>query len=635
MAESARWSLLLDAKGLKGGAAEARDALNNLQSSIDADTKALGQLKKQMAILQKGSVVNVDAARQLKQAIDAKEASIKKATESMITLGGATGKVPQQNKSARESLLSFSKGMKDIPGPIGKMGGMLEKSGKAGGAAGARWLIAAGAVAGIGIAIGGAVSAFGSLAFASANARREEALMLEAQVSLQKGVKDSAAQSQMLQQVLDNVAPSSAAGRDALSKLALQLQKGGLRGAALEQALESAGKVAAVQGDAAATAWAKTAIATGGNIAALNKLDDALTKSGIAQQAENKFYSFDNSVAKLKENVTSLFAGLNIEPLLAAFSSISSLFDITTESGRSIQALIGPLGQSLADTATSWVTGVKEGVQTAILWTLKLQIGWLKAKRWLKGLLPTEFGTNIKMGEVMIAALAAGLGMLVVAVATAAWPFLLLTAALYGAWAGLSALWDLICEPDWADVWRDTTKFFSDGVQSIAELFLGIFDTVGEGVGKALQLGKDICMGLVNGIKSGVTWVIDAMRSLGEGAWKSFKGALGISSPSKVMQAGGDHMVAGLRGSLEAGRSDIDTAMRDLVDPTLATPRMSVGIEADSQSRTGASTQPSMTINAPITITVDGAKQPTEVASAIETQLRDFFMTLTLQMGGA
>jgi hypothetical protein len=635
VAESARWSLLLDAKGLKGGAAEAREALNTLQKSIDDDTKALGLLKKQMGILQKGTVVNVDAARQLKQAIDQKEASIKKATESMITLGGATGDVPKKNKSARESLLGFAKGAKDIPGPLGRMAGSLEKAGKAGGAAGARWLIAAGAVAGIGLAVGGAITAFGSLAFASANARREEALMLEAQVSLQKGVKDSAAQSQMLQQVLDNVAPSSAAGRDALSKLALQLQAGGLRGAALEQALESAGKVAAVQGDAAASAWAKTAIATGGNIAALGKLDDALSKSGIAQQAENKFYSFDNSVAKLKENVTSLFAGLNIEPLLTAFSGISSLFDITTESGRSIQALIGPLGQSLADTATEWVQGVKTGVQTAILWAVKFQIEWLKAKRWLKGLLPESFGANIKMGEILIAALAAGLGMLVVAAVSAAWPFFLLTAAVYGAWVGLKALWDLVCEPDWADVWRDITKFFSDGVQAIAELVLGVFDTIGAGIGKALQFGKDICTGLVDGIKSGVTWVLDAMRSLGEGAWKTFKGALGISSPSKVMQTGGDHMIEGLRGSLEAGRSDIDAAMRDLVDPTLATPRMSVGIEANSQSGQSASTQPSMIINAPVTITVDGAARPAETAAAIETQLRDFFTTLTLQIGAA
>lgn len=63
--------------------------------------------------------------------------------------------------------------------------------------------------------------------------------------------------------------------------------------------------------------------------------------------------------------------------------------------------------------------------------------------------------------------------------------------------------------------------------------------------GKMLQIGKDIAMGLVNGIKSGAVAVKDAAVNMAKDAWAGTKSFLNINSPSKVFEKIGNKGIAG------------------------------------------------------------------------------------------
>lgn len=73
-----------------------------------------------------------------------------------------------------------------------------------------------------------------------------------------------------------------------------------------------------------------------------------------------------------------------------------------------------------------------------------------------------------------------------------------------------------------------------DLVARIPEVFTAIKDKFLEF--DWLQIGKDIVMGIANGLKASLGTIIDAAKSVGEAALNGLKGLLGIHSPSRVFR---------------------------------------------------------------------------------------------------
>lgn len=74
------------------------------------------------------------------------------------------------------------------------------------------------------------------------------------------------------------------------------------------------------------------------------------------------------------------------------------------------------------------------------------------------------------------------------------------------------------------------------GTKAASDLLNAIVNKVKEIPGKMLDCGKNIVEGLWNGIKNAKDWLIDKVKSFGSGIVDGIKGALGINSPSVVME---------------------------------------------------------------------------------------------------
>lgn len=82
--------------------------------------------------------------------------------------------------------------------------------------------------------------------------------------------------------------------------------------------------------------------------------------------------------------------------------------------------------------------------------------------------------------------------------------------------------------------WR--TQLVAKGRQAASDLLNTIVNKVKEIPGKLLSIGRDIVEGLWNGINNAKDWLIGKIKSFASGITDGIKAALGINSPSVVME---------------------------------------------------------------------------------------------------
>lgn len=107
-----------------------------------------------------------------------------------------------------------------------------------------------------------------------------------------------------------------------------------------------------------------------------------------------------------------------------------------------------------------------------------------------------------------------------------------------------------IMEGDWGAVW--------EGVKETVSAAFAFLDTMIE---QALQVGKDIIQGLIDGIVSLVSGVGDAISDVANSIIKWFKSILGIASPSKVFQNFGKDILQGLINGIKSLVSSVGNAV--------------------------------------------------------------------------
>ncbi len=129
---------------------------------------------------------------------------------------------------------------------------------------------------------------------------------------------------------------------------------------------------------------------------------------------------------------------------------------------------------------------------------------------------------------------------------------------IYANWGAISG-W-------FAGVWNGIKAGFAGGIADVAGMLLN-FSPVGlvySGVAALLSLfgvqlparlteaGRHMMQGLVNGLLSGLRWVVSAVTSVASTASGAFRKALGIKSPSRVFMGFGGHIVDGLTNGIAA-----------------------------------------------------------------------------------
>lgn len=577
----AQATFAIDLEDETSGAAEsAARALEDLQRKIKADTQSLREMNRAMKGLQGGSSVSIEAFRTLKSQIDAKKQSIAEANAALVALGGTFGKIPKPAKEAASGTKEAARAAKQAAKQVASASKEAERASKKAGASFDDFASAAKGASpalesvlgpagdltrGIGalglagvviaatvavVALGAAVVAVAAklfaFALASSDAARSQRILLEAAAGTAAGGEALAAS-------VDRVSRNVAIGRGQVQAFGVQLAKAKLSGDELESALDAVSKTAAVGGDASALVrQLELAKKTGRSVEAI--ADKARAKFG--GPAQKQMLAFAVQMAKAKENITRLFAGLTIEPFLKSLREVLTIFDDTTSSGRALKDLVEGIFNPILEGAAAAAPAVKDFFRGMILGALRVGTAFFTVKNAIADAFGLDLGGIAvdwrKVGTAVAVAAAAFLAVIGVVVAVVGGLAALAAAAFY--------------------VQVAFARGIALGIAKALELGSALIDWIGEAVGALAgavadfaSAGLDMMLGLAGGITSGVSAVIDAAVGAAAKAAGAVKNALGISSPSKVFAELGMQTSAGMEQGLEQGASGVQSAAEGLV----------------------------------------------------------------------
>jgi hypothetical protein len=333
----------------------------------------------------------------------------------------------------------------------------------------------------------------------------------------------------------------------------------------------------------------------GENLASMLDLPKGIEKDATRLQAElnkiagpsfaKRFVNAAKSAGKLGEiskGSKGIWEQLGSEVEIAfsdAFSGID-LKPLKDALGPAIAAL-GPALKSLAPAVQS-VVGAVAGL-----------IGWLSRADNVKA-----FGDAFEAAKPALLAVGAGLGIVAAASAVVLAGLAALTAVAVG--VPLAALGT-------AATWASSAMSALGAQISSAMAALAPF------AGAAQSAGSAIVGGLIQGLTSGAGAIGAAMQSLAQTAIGSFKGALGIASPSKVFAGLGEYVSEGAAVGIDSGAPAVQSSADDMLRPMLPA---------------GGSTS---TTNAPVTINMYVSSA--EAGATLEQELTSIVRRLNL--GGA
>ena len=166
--------------------------------------------------------------------------------------------------------------------------------------------------------------------------------------------------------------------------------------------------------------------------------------------------------------------------------------------------------------------------------------------------------------------------------------------------------------------------WFSEVVGKVGGFCADIVKKIAELPGKAVQLGKDLIQGLINGITQAGKTAVNAVKTLGGNLIAGLKSKLGIHSPSKVFEElglfTGEGYLIGMRDSF----AEVNDYMADNVDGLTAS--MNASIQASVVGGSALEGTAGNTYNGGnVTINVYGAEgqNVNELAQIIAVKLQD------------
>lgn len=262
-------------------------------------------------------------------------------------------------------------------------------------------------------------------------------------------------------------------------------------------------------------------------------LQDAALKAAklkYGPEFGKQMVSLEQLSKRLTMGVTGIFGGLKIEGLLEKLSSLVDLFEENGATANAIKVVFESFFQPAID-------GVEGFIPKFVSAFIQLQI-WA-----LQGLIAIKpYGFVFRD-----AATAAGIMGSQIQLAFGVLAFLAVGAAT-----------QLLFMLSIVKTWRDNIIAVGTAVTNLGATITAI--DLG-------QVGRDMMTGLANGITSGASAVVDAMKNAATGAVKAAKGALGINSPSRVLAAEvGQHIPGGIAMGIDDAAGDVEAATQAAVE---------------------------------------------------------------------
>lgn len=457
---------------------EAADAATKAKAALDAETASLDKMRSAAATATAAQDRIKKAQEAAKKTADALEktkptGNFGKIGGELANFGGPLGAIAQKAFSAADSL-----------------GDLSEAAGSAGpyAAAAVAIVAVATAVATLTAAAIAGIAAISSWAVQLADGARTARLLSD-------GIAGTVAGGRELDATIKRLGSVVPQTREELLQMAADLAKTGLKGKELGDALESAAIKAA--------------------------------QAKFGPDFQKQTLSLTNQTARLKANLTSLFAGLKIEKLLEGFSRLVDLFDETSVTGRAIKVVFESLFQPLIDGVVEWIPKMERGF-------IQFEILVLKALIAIK-----PFGSQILWVAEVFGVLAA-----IVALMTVGFMVAVITpfAIIIGLAATLVA-----------------------AVMEVINTFRNFYTTLSSM--SLAEIGTAMIQGLANGITGAGGAVLSAITGVVTGAIGAAKNLLGIASPSKVFAEIGGYTAEGMAGGVDDGAKDVQGSLEAMVAP--------------------------------------------------------------------
>jgi len=572
--QSAVFDLGLDSGALTASADESAKALKELGDTIAAGTKELANMQKAVRLLKSGGAETAEQSKALTAQIKAQRTALAQSQAAYISQGGALADIGKKVPEVTQEVKKLANTVDLLTLSVQKDVTAWEKfAGVVGGKTAQSLRTIAVAFAAVVAAALAAVAALLKYGLASADARRSELLRLEGLTKVRNWWGIAAGNAKEMQASLDRVSESTAGAREETARYQQQLYQAGLRGAALGDALEAMAITASVQGEAQAQVFAGWAIAMGRTGGSVKKLSDDV-KARLGGIAARQMLSLTLLSKKFGEVASKLFDDLDIEPLGKAVQAIVKLFSQSTASGRALKTLLTSLLQPFVRGITSAAKTGRAFFLGMIYGALKLESAILSVLLWWKRTfgLPAvkqvdDAADAFDRGATAIQAAAAALvifGPLLAGLALLGTIALVLKLVV-AFWALVAPVWALVtATASWVAVLAPFLLFIGLIIAAIVlvgvilyELFLLWKEIDWSGVGKYMWEG------ITSAFDDAIAW----FKDLGQGIAKSFKDALGISSPSKVFAAYGEAIGDGLQQGINATAPEVNSSVETLIKP--------------------------------------------------------------------
>lgn len=382
MADETKWSLTLEDR-TSGPAEQMIARLERLKASVEGDRRAFGELNRSMRATSSRATNTSAAFDAQHRRIAELRGQLGGASGAFNNLSGAAARATKHTKASEKPTIGAAEALERMgirtgfaESRFGKLFSMMR------GGAGAGALLTAGtatvvlglvAVAAAAIAAGIAVTKY---AFAQASAAREERQRLEVLALLRGRSQTAMADAQGLQESIDRAAASTGASREQLAGYAEAAYRAGLRGRALDETLRGAGVRGAAMGERWGRQFVFMAAQAGRAGQDIGRLaDDAEERFGGL--ASRNLRAPTELWRRFTEGISSLFADIDLEPLLESLSKFVSLFSENNEVGKTLKGTFTNYFNGVVEGLAMLVDRTTEYVELGTLGALRLRNGWL------------------------------------------------------------------------------------------------------------------------------------------------------------------------------------------------------------------------------------------------------------------
>jgi hypothetical protein len=275
-------------------------------------------------------------------------------------------------------------------------------------------------------------------------------------------------------------------------------------------------------------------------------LQKALTEKG-AGSLESMSLTWESITGKLGDAWDDMFKGLGdaVEPFMSAVRDLFSEFAIGSTAQVTTKEILVAVFTEVFAVATKVVNFIHKGFLMVEIAAFKVATAMLPIIRIIMAI-----ATNSMVLDGLIFILKT-IGVVILAIAA---PLAIVTAAFWAIGAVVFAVLSAIVG---AILWcvGDAVRAF--GVMGT---------TISTWASGAASAAGNFVMGIVNGISTGASLVVDAVKNLASSAMSAFTGFFKIKSPSQLMADTAVHIPGGAAVGIEAGTGDVVEAMEGMGD---------------------------------------------------------------------